>query len=277
MPKEKGPPIEDQVYMRYLLKDLTEEERDGLEELYFVDEMVFNKLRIAEDNLIRNYVNNSLTADDRLKFEKNYLTTPERREQVELVRELGRSEMWIPPAQTSFWQKLRQARMSLFHFPFFGPAKAVYATLLCIAIATGAALLYLQSNIGNKSPEMLAFHLSLDTSRGAVGTEDSNTDSNPGPSDDNQKTLYLNQKTEKVALQVEVGTGPDQTYEGILLKDDQIVWKSGAPQKVAGGVVSFTVPAGSLTDGVYLLRINDVDADRQVRKFGVTYFQVQRK
>jgi len=277
MPKEKRPPIEDRIYRRYLLKDLTEEERDRLEELYFVDETVFNRLRIAEDNLIQSYVNNSLAADDRLKFEQNYLTTPERREQVELVRELGRSGMGVRPAGKSFWQKLRRARTSLFHFPSLGPAKAVYATLLCIAVAAGAVLLYLQTSGYKTGTETLAFHLSIETSRGADETEDFNTNSNLSLSSDNQETLYLNQKAKTVALQVEVGTSPDHTYEGILLKDDQIVWKSTAPQKVAGGVVSFTVPANLLTDGVYLLRINAVNADRQVRKFGVTSFQVQRK
>jgi len=107
------------VLRRYLLGELTEEEREGVELQYLADEAVYQDLVAAENDLIHDYVRDELTREHRLNFEREYLTSPERSERVEFARALDRlsaSERdavgvpWASPWEAaSPWKALRAA------------------------------------------------------------------------------------------------------------------------------------------------------------------------
>lgn len=73
---------------RFLLGEMTENEREEFEENFILDESLFENLRIAEDELIEQYLGGVLSEIERLKFEDNYLTTKLRRERVEFTRQM---------------------------------------------------------------------------------------------------------------------------------------------------------------------------------------------
>ncbi|MBS1790198.1 MAG: CHAT domain-containing protein [Acidobacteria bacterium] len=102
---------EDNLLRRYLLDDVTAEERQVIEDkllngdtnaeptsqedLDFVD-----RLLLAEDELIDDYSCEALTLRERELFERNFLSTPERRNQLAITKELAGVAGSTLPAET---------------------------------------------------------------------------------------------------------------------------------------------------------------------------------
>src|SRR5437879_647486 len=82
---------------QYLLGDLSSAQQDDLETKYFDDDELFSQLATVEDRLIEDYCQNRLDPARRERFEKYYLSTPQRRQRVFLVEQLQRRE----PAPTN--------------------------------------------------------------------------------------------------------------------------------------------------------------------------------
>ncbi len=82
---------DEQLFIRYLLGTLPEAERDELEARYFRDPALLELLLVTENQLIEDYTDGRLSADERRNFEQNYLQTPEKRYRVSLVSRLRRS------------------------------------------------------------------------------------------------------------------------------------------------------------------------------------------
>ena len=79
---------QDQVLFRYLLGQSSEEEQERIEQGYFADEVLFEQLRMAENDLIDNYVRQALSQSQRELFEKHFLCSEDRRERVEVAEVL---------------------------------------------------------------------------------------------------------------------------------------------------------------------------------------------
>lgn len=71
----------------YLLGTLNPEQADQLEELYFVDPLVFRQIKQAEELLISNYLDGRLHGKELEQFEARYLHIPELQRAVAEVRE----------------------------------------------------------------------------------------------------------------------------------------------------------------------------------------------
>lgn len=78
----------DDVMIRYLLGELSEQERTRIEENYFLDPGVFEHLCAVEDELIDAYVRGELGGAQREHFEQLFLASPQRRTRVEFARSL---------------------------------------------------------------------------------------------------------------------------------------------------------------------------------------------
>ncbi|MBO0719387.1 MAG: hypothetical protein J2P41_01075 [Blastocatellia bacterium] len=79
----------EQQMVRYLLGELSVQDRYELEAEYFTDPEIFDLLQAVELDLVEGYVNGKLSGTGRLKFEQNYLTTNGRREQVQFFKTLS--------------------------------------------------------------------------------------------------------------------------------------------------------------------------------------------
>lgn len=91
---------EDLILKRFLLGELPERERSDVEERLFSDPEYFNQLCAAEDELIDEYLYGDLDAGEKGRFERHFLTTPERRESLKVARALQQyiSKTGAPPA-----------------------------------------------------------------------------------------------------------------------------------------------------------------------------------
>jgi hypothetical protein len=75
---------------QYLLGDLTEEARQRVEQRLMTEPDFLEELLAGEEELVDEYVGDELSGDERLKFERHFLCTKERRQQLSFARTLSR-------------------------------------------------------------------------------------------------------------------------------------------------------------------------------------------
>ncbi len=83
-------PGEEELMIRYLLGELPDQERTGLEDSYFAEDERFQRLLAVESELVDAYVRGELSASRRRAFEARLLVTEEQKRKVELARQLQR-------------------------------------------------------------------------------------------------------------------------------------------------------------------------------------------
>ncbi|HYO92511.1 MAG TPA: hypothetical protein VEQ40_12780, partial [Pyrinomonadaceae bacterium] len=108
----------EQTMTRYLLGELSEQERLALEEGYFTDPKVFNQVLKTESELIDAYVRGHLSDELREQFEQSYMAHPARSERVKfaaaLATRFGQTDESVtrveqPTTPVSLWQRLLAA------------------------------------------------------------------------------------------------------------------------------------------------------------------------
>src|SRR5215831_10635903 len=98
--------MNDSTYLtRYLLGELSDDERTSLEERYVADPSVFDAVARAESDLVDDYVRGTLAPAARERFERVYLAHPQRRERVKfaeaLLTRLDRTETSVAVGATA--------------------------------------------------------------------------------------------------------------------------------------------------------------------------------
>jgi len=72
--------------VRYLLGELSEVEKTKFEEMYFLDDHVFEDLQIVETELVDCYIRNEFSEAEQQRFRTHYLNSTERRAKVETAK-----------------------------------------------------------------------------------------------------------------------------------------------------------------------------------------------
>ena len=72
----------------YILRRMTESRRAQMEELYFRDDGVLDRVEEAEDQIVSDYVLGRLSPEDRKTFEESLLSTPYYRDRIETTARL---------------------------------------------------------------------------------------------------------------------------------------------------------------------------------------------
>src|SRR5262245_34616139 len=84
--------IEDNILIRkYLLGDVTQDEQRRVEGHLMGDDEYFNLLCRTETDLMDEYVRGVLSPQDRIRFERHFMSAPERRESVAFAEVLNAS------------------------------------------------------------------------------------------------------------------------------------------------------------------------------------------
>lgn len=73
---------------RFLLGEMSEFERETFEEKFIKDEVLFDELEVAEDELIESYIRGTLDFADKQKFETNYLISEKRIKKVTFTKNM---------------------------------------------------------------------------------------------------------------------------------------------------------------------------------------------
>jgi hypothetical protein len=133
----------EELFVRYLLGDVSEQEREPIEERFFADDQYYQDLLVVEDELIYDYLRGALDARQRARFEAQTAASPRRRQKVEIIR--GLMQATIAPQEAkereriSFLDRLR----SLLIVPL--PALQIAMAALLALLAVGSFLLLRRS------------------------------------------------------------------------------------------------------------------------------------
>ena len=280
--------LETSKLFSYLLGTMGESQKEDLEQAFFANDDQFELLLAAEDDLIDGYVRGSLSPADRQAFEKNFLTTPERRQRLEFARTLFTHVQANPPkveARVPWWKAF---------FSFSPTAQlAMGAAVLALVILVSQALRVQQAppareqarveeptqNRPSPAPvesapkpapaetasSVLAFALSPGLTRDGGGA----------------KTLEIPQVTRTVQLQLNLENADYQKYSVLLqTPEGEDVWKqNGLRSKGAGNAkaVFVDVPASLLSPRDYVVRVtgvNEAGASEDVAEYA---FRTARK
>lgn len=80
--------IEDEDIIQYLLGNLSEEDRNRVEERFVADADYYEYLESVEEELISDYLRHRLSAGERKRFEKYFLASRRNAEKMEIVRDI---------------------------------------------------------------------------------------------------------------------------------------------------------------------------------------------
>src|SRR5689334_8409236 len=133
---------EDLRMRQFLLGELAEKEREELEQLVLSEGNTRDKLSMAEDDLIEEYLEGSLRGDDRERFLREFLSIPHQRNKLRIAKSLRRfareGELETRPPET-------QPVPEPIGLPFYrNPLVYVPAAAAVVVVVTIGAVWYAQ-------------------------------------------------------------------------------------------------------------------------------------
>jgi hypothetical protein len=157
----------DELITRFLLDELSPEERTKIEERFLTDNEFFEQLLSAEESLIDRYIGGRLDTDQQERARKLFQSSPARRDDMEFTKELVSS--------------LRQARAGTSHIAKYGPpltspgwtnvSRFGLVILLVVGFAAVAGAIYLYSQKRKLESELLALERTNQESRDRLAEE----------------------------------------------------------------------------------------------------------
>lgn len=131
----------DQKLMRYLLGEFSLDERTQIEDLYIADHDFYERLLIAEDEIIDTYVRGAMAERDIDLFRKNFLCSEERRERIKIARTLIEYSDAHASTRSASVREERPLREWLLSFLKFGaPAMRMAVGVATVVVLLGGGL-----------------------------------------------------------------------------------------------------------------------------------------
>jgi uncharacterized membrane-anchored protein YhcB (DUF1043 family) len=305
-------PEDEKLISRYLLGELTDEEKDFFEERLFTDSSLFEETEAARDELIENYLRGDLAGQTREKFERYFLASPGRRDTVETLSTLLKvaSERVLPDAPViAPFRKDRSNRQA--------GRWLLAAAALVIAVAVGWLIttsLRLKNHLEQMESERQALQqreqeLQQQLSEEQAGREQlleelrreqaerarleqelTRVDSNqqsliaslnlyPGLVRGAGKTtaLIIGASTRLARLRVNFEGKRYPSYRAVLQTvEGKTLWQRDA-LKAAGNSITVDIPASLLKESDYLVTLSGAPPQGHQEEIGKYFFRVVRK
>lgn len=276
----------EQTFRRFLLGEMTEDERSVFEEKFVADEEFFSELRVVEDELIEAYARGFLNETDRKLFEKNFLTTARRRERVAFTQSmLGTIAAKEPESKKTSEQSDLPSSVWQSVLAFFAHPVGRFAMAFALIIVAFIALWFLVKNQKpeqqanqyppkveptlNPSPHIPNNNTPPDVAQDNKNQNAPNVNQNTPPttiatvvlsaggvrSNGSTQQLNLTKDTKTAHLQLLLESTDYKTYRAeILNADGQTIFRYNQikPQKKS---VSANVPATALKNGDYIIKL----------------------
>ena len=258
----------------YLLGELVEEQRRHFEERLMTDEESYEELLAVEDELLDQYVGGALSGPERERFERHFLSTPERRRKLSFAKTLKKyvaahaleeqepetgGVSLRPVAGKGFLPSLFRARNPLVGYAF--------AAVLALTLFGGAWLVlnrWREPSRGGGA--VVAFTLRPGAVRDAG---------------DGLQKILVPAEAGTAELRLALATDESRSYRARIFKldEERLVFETDAssPQTTAAGsVVVIRAPAKSLTPGDYEVKLAGTVGEES-EAVGSYYFRVTRK
>jgi hypothetical protein len=242
---------EDTVIRKYLMGDLPQEEQLLIEERLFLDSEYFQMRQAIEDDLIDEYLHGELSPNERQRFEKYFLSTPERHEALKIAEALkhyiSTNSLLEAPLSTGVIQPSSPPRAGFLAFlrgghPIWRVPLA--ASLVLIAISALWLVVRVLRPANRLSPIQAQQPLSKEKEEASTSTPNSQQERNPqsntgSPPPPDQYA----EKREKPGT--ETGSEPAKTMEG----NNQARPPVTSVKRMPAHVYSFILIPGGITRG----------------------------
>ncbi|HEX3560755.1 MAG TPA: hypothetical protein VHU19_16240 [Pyrinomonadaceae bacterium] len=227
---------------QYLLGDLTQPAQQRVEQRLLTEDDFFEEMLLGEEELIDDYVGGNLSVEDRLKFERHFLSTPERHRQLRFARAFRRyaASSLAPPPQPTWAERFRAFWNSW--------TWALRPAVAVAMIAVISAALWLVIPPTSPPQTFQTIILTAGLSSRAEGAQASKV------------KLPLNADALRITLMLPDSAPPAASYRVELMNGSV----GTSPLEVAGRdaqSVSVVIPAAQLARGQYALRLFATDPD----------------
>jgi anti-sigma factor RsiW len=281
------------LIFRYILGEVSPEERADLEELYFADGDRFEELVAAENDLIDSYARGELSGPDRFRFEARFLATPELRKRVQFARSLAghvSADVPLRPA-LPWWKPIQDPGLaSLARFAVSGVVLGLLAFSAWLTTSNirlrreieqmSAQHVHLQQQQQDAQRQIADLNAQVQRLQASGGTHELAQLGPPGRpvisltlspglprSSGKVNILPVASGVSTVLLLLKTGASAYSSY-GVSLETPegkQIFQKSGlqAVRNGSGNVVCVSVPSSTLPRGDYILRLIGAKPDLQ--------------
>ena len=233
------PSADESLLRRYLLGTVTDPARKDLEARLFSDDRIFwERIAIAEDELVSDYVQNALNHEERQDFEKHFLCTDERRSKVEFAKALHAH------AARSAVAVQRESRWAWLGRPVLSPAWALAAAALLLVVVQVSRIQPLRTD---DSLGVVAVSVPAGRTRAAGGE---------------LARVRMNANSRFVELQLDPESSRFAEYRASVYQvdDDSLLAEMKLIPVSSGGnsAVTLTLPAALLPAGDYYVRLQGV-------------------
>lgn len=294
---------------QYLLGELPERERDELEERYFSDDELFGELLDAQDQIANDYLRGRFSQPERERFERRFLTLPDRRREVEFANLFDQhlTERRADGLPTAISEPVPR-RQSLFSLPLLGWLGAsrqtpgwVLAVAVMILIAGAAWSVIKISRLQVQLDQSQARHdrlleqarnerASLEEELARLKTSAESSETNlslalsPGASrsSDEIKEVRPGSATQLIEFALAAGAETYAGYQAILQPADDesaeiLVYNRPEVKTTrAGKSVIVKTPAAMLETGDYQIKLDGINSQGDAHIIGKYLFQVRR-
>lgn len=302
---------EDLRMRQFLLGELGEHEREQLEQLVLTEDDTRDKLLMAEDDLIEEYLEGALPGKEQERFLRQFLSIPHQRNKLRIAKSLRRfardeanietvpikpfvrneaeidtvpikprvvSEAEIDTVPITPWRKLPVPS----HFWSFRSllVYAPFAAVIIVAIAVGS-IWYAKYRDGvERENQRLAIELELAQLNAAEPAEQVSTLTVPPFS---PRSVIAgsssNLKGSTLELRLLPGPQPTERYNAVLHKvgstDKYSVSNLRLHDQLNDKAVHLRIPTRLLTPGVYTVQLNGLATDGTVKNSSEYSFEIQ--
>lgn len=253
------PNADETLLRRYLLGTVTPQSREGLEARLFSDDKLFwERISIAEDELVGDYVQDALDGEERRDFERHFLCTDERRAKVEFAKALH-AYVQQPHLQP---QPSRESRTGWFIRPVLSPAWALAA----------AALLLIMLQV----PRFMSGRAGDDTTGGVVAITLPSGLTRAAGGELARVRLSANTRVAHLQLQPDPGSTPYESYRASVhnVDGDELVADIKLTPTPSG--LALTLPTDLLPAGDYYVRLHGISNNAKPVQLNRYDFRVLR-
>jgi hypothetical protein len=297
-----------QAMKRYLLREMSAEERAQFEERYLADPELFEELAALEDQMIRSYLRGKCSAQEKTELENRMAVSPDWRKKVEFERSLMEHVSSLPISAAAqktgiqFDEKDEEAAVAEGRAAW--PAKWLSVPALRFAavavglvlVAGGAWLITVNlrlrqqlSRLQRQNADLVGRQQELQQQLAALMITPPPTmppfilTSHMVRDIDRQKPLVIPPGIASVPLQLWLDPGQDrfpgysaalETPDGTRLWQQSNLQSQSAPNHQP--MIAIELPAAALKRGSYVLNLSGVSPNHKPEEVAVYIFRVAR-
>jgi len=255
----KEEPVSDTLLRQFLLGNVDDQERQRLESMFVTGALSRERVMAAEQHLLDDFLENSLTPEDRERFLAQYGETPDEQRKLRIAMSIQEwaARQEVTAANASRWSSVHQ------RFPLNPVLVIPVAAVFLIAIISGAVWLRSRSEERNS-------HLAMQQELVRLNTPSMLREVSPATppfklmpgtvrSAEAENELTPPANVEFVEVQLIWTQERYPSYQATIRRfDDEEKFTAPDLQLDASGFIRLRLPRRFLTRGLYLIEISGV-------------------